>query len=400
MEAKPKQIIILGAGVTGLQTALSLLTSPHQTSASPYKITLIASHVPGDVSIQYTSPWAGGHWRSHATLSASDSESREWDGRTYSYWMQLLKNGDGKEGESYEERVQRIGLAIKESRNYWGKASEETAAGGVGLWWRDVVEGFEVLDLQGGHWEQKGEKPPNGSVFAINYQSIAINVPQYLSYLEERATQLGARIIKSSVDVSNGLEGVVRDAKRILLSSDPSLSENSIFALVNATGLSARHFVGPEEAAKLYPARGQTILVKGEAQMCRTYVDDPSAKDDEITYVIPRPGSGTTILGGCKQAGSWEENVDEDLHARILERVEKHGMAEELRTGQGRSFEVLARQVGFRPGRKGGPRVELEERGGGNIDGIWVVHSYGHAGAGYQNSIGSAEKVVGLIEAL
>jgi D-amino-acid oxidase len=54
-----KHIIILGAGVTGLTTALKLNSDP----ASPqYRITIIASHFPGDESIYYTSPKAGADW--------------------------------------------------------------------------------------------------------------------------------------------------------------------------------------------------------------------------------------------------------------------------------------------------------------------------------------------------
>ena len=384
--ALPKQIIVLGAGVTGLQTALSL-----QIAHPAYKITLIATHVPGDTSIQYTSPLAGGQWRSHVGLAASDSHVRQWDAGTYKNWLQLLRDGDGNPGESYEHRVRRIGLGIRESRNYWAKENEETERNGDGLWWKNTVEGFEVLDPQG----ERDEKIPAGAIFAIRYLSVCINVPQYLTYLYERVTQLGARVIKSTVDVSRGLEGVVRDAKRTILSSDPSLDASSIFALVNATGLSARYIVGPDEAAKLYPIRGQTILVKGEAVRTRTYVG--FADDEDIAYVVPRPGSGTTIIGGCKQTGDWEENADEKLNERILERVVKEGMAEELRTGKDSSFEVVSYQVGWRPGRKGGPRVELEGQGGGKIDGVWVVHAYGHAGGGYQSSVGSAERVVDII---
>jgi len=132
----PKQIIILGAGVSGLQTARSLLTTP---STSHYKITIIASHTPGDLSIAYTSPWAGGHWRSHATSSPEEGEVREWDKRTYEYWTSLIwgksklsphpsQPGDqGDDGQDMRNislalaRMKEIGLAEKESRNYWGR---------------------------------------------------------------------------------------------------------------------------------------------------------------------------------------------------------------------------------------------------------------------------------------
>ncbi|KIN07206.1 hypothetical protein OIDMADRAFT_185611 [Oidiodendron maius Zn] len=329
MAHSTKEIIVLGAGVTGLQTALSLLTSH-----AGYKVTLVATHFPGDISINYTSPLAGGHWRSHAGLSAADALLRAWDARTYEVWLRLLREGDGKAGEGYEDR----------------------------------------------------------------YQSVCINVPQYLVYLYTRVTELGARIIKSTVDVSSGLDGAVRDAKRIVLSSDPSLDKSFIFALINATGLSARHILEPEEAAKLYPIRGQTILVKGEANRARTYTDFGAG--EEIAYVIPRAGSGTTIIGGCKQTGNYDQGVDEKLNDRIIERVVQEGMARELQTGKDGRFEIISYQVGWRPARKGGPRVELEKKSSGKFDGTWLVHAYGHSGGGYQESVGSAERVVEILKEL
>ncbi|RIA85363.1 hypothetical protein C1645_830882 [Glomus cerebriforme] len=30
------------------------------------KVHIVAKHFPGDLSYEYTSPWAGAHWRSHA----------------------------------------------------------------------------------------------------------------------------------------------------------------------------------------------------------------------------------------------------------------------------------------------------------------------------------------------
>lgn len=64
--------------------------------------------------------------------------------------------------------------------------------------------------------------------------------------------------------------------------------------------------------------------------------------------------------------------------------------------------EVLREQVGLRPGRKCGVRIEVEEvnLGTGEEEKVQVVHQYGHAGAGFQCSIGSAMKVLGIIESL
>lgn len=67
-------------------------------------------------------------------------------------------------------------------------------------------------------------------------------------------------------------------------------------------------------------------------------------------------------------------------------------MAPELLTAEDGGFEVISVQCGLRPGRKGGPRLESEVFGGRTI-----VHAYGHAGGGYQNSVGSARAVLKLV---
>ncbi|PMD59022.1 nucleotide-binding domain-containing protein [Hyaloscypha bicolor E] len=332
-----KHITILGAGITGLTTALKLNSDP----SAQYHITLIASHYPGDESIDYTSPKAGADWSPQATSSPADAEMREYD--------------------------------------------------------KNVVKDFAVLDLE------KEDAAPEGAVMGVRCQTICLDVPQHLQYLLEKVREAGVNVIRSVVDVSHGLEGVVQDAKRIAMESTYAVQDSDVFALVNCTGLGARHFVGEEEAAKLFPIRGQTITVKGEAAMDRTYDDFPpisSSIDDEneLTYVIPRPGSGTTIFGGCKQVGNWDPKVDEELNGRMVERIKKWRLAEELRTGKEGDFEVVSSQVGLRPGRKGGPRVEIE--GKEKVDGVWVVHSYGHAGAGYQSSVGCSEKVAKIVNEL
>lgn len=70
-----------------------------------------------------------------------------------------------------------------------------------------------------------------------------------------------------------------------------------------------------------------------------------------------------------------DEKVDQKLAKEILAYCKE--IAPELLDKNGQ-FEVLKHQVGFRPSRRGGPRVESEELEGG----IKVVHCYGHAGGG------------------
>jgi 2-polyprenyl-6-methoxyphenol hydroxylase-like FAD-dependent oxidoreductase len=48
----PQKISVIGAGVQGLTVALIL-------QKQGYDVSIIAKHLPGDLSIEYTSPWAG-----------------------------------------------------------------------------------------------------------------------------------------------------------------------------------------------------------------------------------------------------------------------------------------------------------------------------------------------------
>lgn len=299
-----------------------------------------------------------------------------------------------------EESEKRLGLGFRTCHYFWGKEGEETLGhDGTGIWFKDLVSEFEILDLDEPRRKNGEDGLPQGVIMRMRYKSICFDPSRHLAFLFEKVQQLGARIIKVKVDSSRGPGGVVQDAKRILAENG---EDEQLFALINCAGLSARHFLPPEEAEKLFPIRGQTILIKGEAKMTQTFVGIPGKPDSEMLYVVPRPGSATTILGGCKQVGNWDEEVDEALSARIIEGVKKERLCEDLRDENG-DFEVLSYQVGFRPGRKGGPRVEVEKDVDGKVklvDGTRVVHSYGHAGAGYQGSVGCAEAVVELVQGL
>ena len=71
-------------------------------------------------------------------------------------------------------------------------------------------------------------------------------------------------------------------------------------------------------------------------------------------------------------------NTDQKTTERILQGC--RDLAPEL-LGDDGQFQILRLQVGLRPSREGGPRVEAEL-----VDGKYnVVHAYGHYGAGYVN---------------
>ncbi|EMC98904.1 hypothetical protein BAUCODRAFT_31180 [Baudoinia panamericana UAMH 10762] len=354
-------ILVLGAGVTGLTSAMLL-------AEAGYEVTIIAAHVPGDSSIEYTSPWAGAHWRTHA--SSEEPMLCDWDIQTYEYWSALLDT------ENKDLQLHRSGIKMYESYDYWdGPVTED-------LWWAPYVRNFRhVSESQEPLISISKRTPPRAPQIAnaVACRAMAINVPQYLLYLLEQSRSLGVKLIKARLPVGRGLKAALLAAESTVTVNGRRLPD----CYVNATGLGARKLCGDEA---LYPIRGQTVLVKGEANAITTRIGE-----GHRTYCIPRPGSNSTILGGTREDGEWSETPDPKTTSQILERCS--AMVPELLTGRDGGFEVISVQCGLRPGRNGGPRMEKED-----VDGTKVVHAYGHAGAGYQNSVGSARLVRRLVD--
>ena len=132
------------------------------------------------------------------------------------------------------------------------------------------------------------------------------------------------------------------------------------------------------------------VVVRNEAP----YMATVSGTDDgagEVSYVMTRASGGGTVLGGTYQAGQWESQADPNTAVGIMRRAAE--LVPELVAGGQGGLDVVRHGVGLRPAREGGVRLESER-----VDGVWVVHNYGHAGWGYQGSYGCAERVVELVD--
>jgi len=95
--------------------------------------------------------------------------------------------------------------------------------------------------------------------------------------------------------------------------------------------------------------------------------------------------------------GNDKESTSEETTNAILKRVR------ETRPDLFNTAKVLKSCAGLRPNRRGGVRVsaaveQLDWNEGWEKPVLVVAHNYGHAGFGYQASIGCANKVVVEIE--
>lgn len=88
---------------------------------------------------------------------------------------------------------------------------------------------------------------------------------------------------------------------------------------------------------------------------------------------------------------------DDAITKDILERVYK--LCPQITHGKGvDAFDIISVNVGFRPGRAGGIRIEKETKRRSNGQKVTVCHNYGHSSHGYQSSWGSSAKLVQLVK--
>jgi D-amino-acid oxidase len=232
--------------------------------------------------------------------------------------------------------------------------------------WKELMPSFKILG--------KEDVPP-GFDTGYGYRSMCINVPIYLGWLVGQCRKQGV-VFKRAV-LSH-----IADAATLHQSGKADV-------VVNCTGLLASKLGGVMDA-NIVPVRGQTVLVRNDSGM----IISTSGNDDgpeESCYMMPRAAGGGTLIGGLHQVGNWESQPDPDIALRMVQRAVK--VCPALTNGKGiEALSIISYNVGLRPLRHGGVRIERE-----NIEGVEVVHNYGHAGRGYQYSYGTSEEAIGLV---
>jgi D-amino-acid oxidase len=137
---------------------------------------------------------------------------------------------------------------------------------------------IRVPDTQYAPWPRT-ERLPGSRSYGHTFSSYIINAPAYLAHLSSRCKALGIPLLRhrlSSLDEAYNIPQV-----------------GKVDLVVNATGLGARWLIGVEDE-DVYPAKGQTILVKapeGWRKRCVMVNEGfkPVAGDDgELSFTIRR----------------------------------------------------------------------------------------------------------------
>ncbi|KAK6389350.1 D-amino acid oxidase, partial [Oleoguttula sp. CCFEE 5521] len=163
-------IVVLGAGVSGLTTALLLARKGH-------KVTIIAKHMPGDYDIEYASPWAGAN---SLPVAKPGSKAQQYETDT---WHEL---------EKLATNLPEAGVHLQNNHIYRRAKDADSAVGDwfkelirEDAWFKDVLPNFRVLD--------KSELPP-GIDSGTGFTSVCINTALYLPWLASQCLKLGATL--------------------------------------------------------------------------------------------------------------------------------------------------------------------------------------------------------------
>ncbi|CAG8527878.1 8719_t:CDS:1 [Ambispora gerdemannii] len=346
-----KCVVVIGAGVSGLTTATLLLKQE-----KGYHVTIVAKHFPGELTGEYTSPWAGANWRSLIT----DKRQQEFEKKTLIHFFELAKT---KPAET--------GIMIVDSFDYWDEHKEDF----IEPWFSNFCPGYRHL--------QKEELPDNVE-FGITYKTVTINPTVYLDFLLNTFLALGGNI----------------ERKEFSHIHDAILPDTDI--VINCTGIHSRTLGGVQDA-NVYAVRGEIVVVElPPTHVTWSFKRYPRGSNEGIfkgpvTYVIPR-NNGEVVLGGTYVENDYTTVPDPVIAESIIKRC-LATRPDLLPVGQ-KELKIKRHGVGLRPARKGGIRVEAEWINSilGRDKRILVCHNYGHGGYGYQSSYGAALHLIELMK--
>jgi D-amino-acid oxidase len=318
--------LVLGAGVTGLSTAVRL----REAGAD---VRVVAAMLPSD------------HPRAHAVGTWPPYPASL---RAAAIWYPYHVTDPRVERWSVETLAELYRLADDPNSGVYPVTFTERFRGAAAEYaWSSALRRFGAV---------AAEHLPPGYAAGWEMEVPFIETPVYMRWLERRFLALGGEIERRFVD-----------------SMDEVATPGSV--VVNCTGLGARRLL---DDADVYPSRGQIVRVRAPGVRTWKVADDAG---DGLTYVFAR-GDGV-VLGGTAEDGAWDEVTSPEDIAAIRRRCASLVPA----TG---AAEVLEVTCGLRPQWRGGlVRVEREDR----ADGVPVIHSYGHGGAGFTLSWGCADEV-------
>uniref|UniRef100_A0A182M103 FAD dependent oxidoreductase domain-containing protein n=1 Tax=Anopheles culicifacies TaxID=139723 RepID=A0A182M103_9DIPT len=336
-----KQIVVIGAGVSGLSVAVQLAEHYYNVA----NVTLISE----TVSPNTTGDGSAGLWGPYYCGKTPDHKIVQWSSETHLFFHQLWKNGLGG----------KIGVCLQPCMRLTTDPNGYPEPA-----WKDVVFGCQKIT----ETELKRLSNEHGRMYTGGYQfaTFTCEPSGLLPYLFNRFIAVGGKFVASKV----------RNFDEIILNRPVDL-------IVNCSGLGSLELASDKA---VHPIRGQVARVSAP-WIYEVILDD----SDDGNYIIPN--CETVILGGTHQMNDFNRNVARDDSRFIFDGCER--MLPSLR-----SANVTNEWVGLRPGRDS-VRLEMEHyRTDTKKDSVPIIHNYGHGGCGVTLCWGCAKEVVEISSTL
>lgn len=329
------EIVVVGAGVIGLTTALTLRERGHSVRVIGASTgAAITSSVAGAIWFPF---WA----EPRDKVSKWATVARRW-----------LVDLAGREPGAGVDVLRMLELDEQSATPWWGEEIEDL----------ELVEASRAGDAAR-HW--------NGAPFGWRFTAPRVDPRFHMDWLASKLERpIEVRSVRSlgACFERGGFErGEGGPAPEVV---------------VNCTGLGARALCGDRTIRPLF---GQVVVASPEGfDLGRAMADERDPKS--VFYVIPRRDE--VIIGGC--TAEWGHEVAEGVLPRpdpaltevMLARAARYGVVPR---------EVLRVVAGLRPYRDA-VRVERDAGDAG------IIHNYGHGGSGYTIARGCAEEVAQMVE--
>lgn len=353
-------MLVVGAGVSGLTTAMCLVESGFRVTVLAEKRAEFTPSVVAGALWEWP-PAVCGH---HADLK-SLQRSKNWSAVSYRRFQQLAAQP--------ETGVRMVGA------NFYFKASIDDCP-------RERVKMDEAsrhvqnFERSAELIERNGVSRESGVCDAYTYLAPLIQTDVYMEWLRGRLVSSGCRFEE-------------RRLTRPLNETQQSMrAEHNVCAIVNCSGL------GSIELAcdTMQPLRGALIRVVNDGSAfpklttAHCLAHDENGANQQMVYIIPR-GDDRLLLGGIAELGEWNTEINRENYEPIRNILKRcRDFLPSLRSAEVDEQDPL--RVGLRPYRRENVRLEQDEEGR-------VFHNYGHGGSGFTFSWGCGSEVVNLIRA-
>jgi D-amino-acid oxidase len=338
-------VLVLGAGVSGLATALAL--AEMRVGRVVVAARRLSPHTTSDV--------AGAIWEPYLINAERDSSERRWWRATYQRLLALRARGDARE----------TGVTLVAGYKLNWRALPPPS-------WRDDVMGFREVsasELQSLGW--------GAYAGAWHFASFVVDSTRHLAWLTAQLAAHNVSVLQLDAEANDLATAARAFGARVV---------------INCTGLGGRALAGD---AGVVAVRGCVALAHAPALKYFVIDDD---HPDGLSYALPRADG--VILGGSAARGDEDAAPRAGEAEAIVARCRK--LCPELRDCAVRDV-----RVGLRPWRVAvrveaeaeAEAVEEEAAAAARSGGVSIVHNYGHGGAGWTLHWGCALEAAALAAA-